>query len=149
MTSSPRWQWLIRAARLDCVPVGNSSAASKPNSAAACSCRRLTVGSSPKTSSPSGASIIARRMPAEGRVTVSERRSISRMAFHTLKPDGQDGFVVWILAHPYKEEDENEVLRRDRSWACLHAGARPGQILAQVQPRARPEGALPRGLPQL
>src|SRR5687768_6620767 len=65
----------MRAARLDCVPDGNSRAASKPNVAAARSCRRLTVGSSPNTSSPSSASIIARRIAAEGRVTVSERRS--------------------------------------------------------------------------
>ena len=28
MYSSPRWQWLISAARLDCVPLGKKSAAS-------------------------------------------------------------------------------------------------------------------------
>ena len=38
---------------------------------------RLTVGSSPKTSSPTSASAMARRMAGVGRVTVSERRSIT------------------------------------------------------------------------
>src|SRR5919106_515001 len=40
---------------------------------------RLTVGSSPKTSSPSSADAIAWRMPGPGRVTVSERRSMILM----------------------------------------------------------------------
>src|SRR5438105_587022 len=79
ITSSPRWQWLISAARFDCVPEGNSNAASKPNSSAARSCKRFTVGSSPKTSSPSGASIMARRIAGVGRVTVSERRSTTSL----------------------------------------------------------------------
>src|SRR6266850_516636 len=75
MTPSPRWQWLISAARLDCVPEGKKSASSKPKISAARACSRFTVGSSPKTSSPSSASSIARRMAGVGRVTVSERRS--------------------------------------------------------------------------
>src|SRR4051812_36178369 len=75
MTPSPRWQWLISAARFDCVPDGKKSASSKPKISAARACRRLTVGASPKTSSPSSASIIARRIPAPGRGTGSERRS--------------------------------------------------------------------------
>src|SRR5438067_9416438 len=79
ITSSPRSQWLISAAKFDCVPEGKSNAASKPNSSAARSCRRLTVGSSPKTSSPSGASSIARRIAGDGRVTVSERRSTTSL----------------------------------------------------------------------
>src|SRR5688572_2993572 len=92
IASSPRWQWLMSAARFDCVPEGKSSAASKPKSSAARACRRFTLGSSPKTSSPSSASIIARRMPGEGRVTVSERRSTmaamprSLIAFLALLP---------------------------------------------------------------
>src|SRR5918992_3651374 len=75
ITSSPRWQWLMSAARFDCVPEGKRSAASKPKISEARACRRLTLGSSPNTSSPSSASIIALRIAAEGRVTVSERRS--------------------------------------------------------------------------
>src|SRR5262245_25302860 len=35
----------------------------------------MTVGSSPKTSSPTSATYIALRMPSDGRVTVSLRRS--------------------------------------------------------------------------
>ena len=38
--------------------------------------QRLTVGSSPYWSSPTGAAAIAERIAAVGRVTVSERRSI-------------------------------------------------------------------------
>src|SRR5688572_7955262 len=75
IASSPRWQWLMSAARLDCVPDGKSSADSKPKISAARACRRLTLGSSPKTSSPSSAAIIAWRIPADGRVTVSDRKS--------------------------------------------------------------------------
>src|SRR5574341_1490010 len=58
------------------VPEGTNSAASFPSTCAAISCRRLTVGSSPNTSSPTSASAMARRIPAEGLVTVSLRRSI-------------------------------------------------------------------------
>ena len=41
------------------------------------SCSALTVGSSPNWSSPTSAAAIAARMGAVGRVTVSERRSIT------------------------------------------------------------------------
>src|SRR5215210_24623 len=51
-------------------------AASLPRSSATYSSRRLTVGSSPKTSSPTAAPAIARRIPSVGFVTVSLRRSI-------------------------------------------------------------------------
>ena len=40
------------------------------------SCSALTVGSSPKTSSPTSAAAMAARMASVGRVTVSLRRSI-------------------------------------------------------------------------
>src|SRR5262249_29883032 len=56
-------------------PDGANSAASCPNSAATCSCRPFTLGSSPYTSSPTGAAAIAARMPAVGLVTVSLRMS--------------------------------------------------------------------------
>src|SRR4029434_6060985 len=58
------------------VPEGTYSAASFPSNCAVPSWRRLTQGSSPKTSSPTSASAIARRMPGVGLVTVSLRRSI-------------------------------------------------------------------------
>ena len=58
------------------MPLETSSPASLPSSSAERSSSARTVGSSPKTSSPTSASAIARRMAGEGRVTVSERRSI-------------------------------------------------------------------------
>src|SRR5438552_7062320 len=66
----------MTAARLDCVPDGKKSPASVPKLSARTSWRRLTVGSSPKTSSPTSAFAIAWRMPGDGWVTVSERRSM-------------------------------------------------------------------------
>src|SRR4029453_4187019 len=57
------------------VPVGTYSAASLPVISAARSWSRWTVGSSPNQSSPTSASAIARRIEADGLVTVSERRS--------------------------------------------------------------------------
>ena len=65
--------------RLPIEPDGTNSAASRPKTSAARACSRLTVGSSRNTSSPTSASAMARRIAAEGRVTVSERRSIGGM----------------------------------------------------------------------
>ena len=56
---------------------GRTAPASLPSSAATCASRRRTVGSPSRTSSPTSASAIARRMAAVGRVTVSERRSMT------------------------------------------------------------------------
>src|SRR3990167_4984714 len=75
MYSSPRPQCARMAQRLLCVPVGMNSAASKPSNAANFSCSAFTVGSSPNTSSPRGAAIMAARMAAVGCVTVSLRKS--------------------------------------------------------------------------
>ncbi len=58
------------------LPEGTNSAASLPSSAAARSSSKLMVGSSPNTSSPTSAAAIAWRMPADGLVTVSLRRSM-------------------------------------------------------------------------
>src|SRR5262245_11214984 len=69
------------------VPEGTKSAASLPRISAARSCRRLTVGSSRWTSSPTSASAIARRMARVGLVTVSLRRSIIPFL---LNEDGED-----------------------------------------------------------
>jgi len=76
MYSSPRPQCAINAARLLWVPLGKNNAVSKPKRSATTPWSSLTVGSSPYTSSPTGAAAIAARMPGEGWVTVSLRRSI-------------------------------------------------------------------------
>src|SRR5688572_11103577 len=87
MTSWPGRVCAIKHVRLPIDPDGTKSPASRPNSNAARACSMLTVGSSRNTSSPTSASAIARRMAAEGRVTVSERKSIVGM-----KPyDGREG----------------------------------------------------------
>src|SRR5690349_15625422 len=59
------------------VPDGTNTAASLPSNSATRSSRRLTVGSSRKTSSPTSAACMAARMAAVGFVTVSLRRSIN------------------------------------------------------------------------
>src|SRR5437879_4395680 len=69
------------------VPLGTSRAASLPISSAARACSRLTVGSSPNTSSPSSAADMARRISSEGWVTVSERRSINGVATRYSPPE--------------------------------------------------------------
>ena len=61
--------------RLAMVPEGTSMEASRPKSPAIRSSSSLTVGSSRKTSSPTSALAIASRMPAEGLVKVSDRKS--------------------------------------------------------------------------
>src|SRR6185369_15940971 len=74
-TSVPRVASTRIASWFAIVPEGTYSAASLPSSPAANDSRRLTVGSSPYTSSPTSASAIARRISGVGLVTVSERRS--------------------------------------------------------------------------
>src|SRR5215469_17751371 len=78
MNSSPRAQCAIRPARLDWVPEEKNRPASWPVISAKRACSALTVGSSPKTSSPTSAAAMRSRMAAVGRVTVSLRRSIKR-----------------------------------------------------------------------
>src|SRR5690349_1319718 len=63
------------------LPVGTHRAHSLPSISATRSCKRLTVGSSPYTSSPTSASAIALRMPGVGFVTVSLRRSRRSMRY--------------------------------------------------------------------
>ena len=77
MISPPRGTWAISETRLAIVPELTNRPASLPSSAAARSSRALTVGSSPKTSSPTSAAAMAARIAAVGFVTVSERRSRS------------------------------------------------------------------------
>ena len=57
-------------------PVGVQSAASTPSRSATRAWSAARVGSPSRTSSPTSAPAIASRMAGEGRVTVSERRSI-------------------------------------------------------------------------
>ncbi len=75
-TSSPGCVCVLTAIWFDMVPDGTNRPASLPSRSATDSSRRLTVGSSPKTSSPTSAAFIAARIPAVGRVTVSLRRSM-------------------------------------------------------------------------
>ena len=77
MTSSPGRVRARSAAWFAIVPVGSQSAASLPNSPATCSCRRLMVGSSPYWSSPDLGAGHGLPHPGDGRVTVSDRRSIT------------------------------------------------------------------------
>src|SRR3954451_9653166 len=72
---------------LPMVPVGTNTAASFPRRPASSISSSATVGSSPKPSSPTAASAIARRMAADGLVTVSERRSTrSGIGAHGIGP---------------------------------------------------------------
>src|SRR3712207_3938302 len=68
------------------VPVGQNSAASCPNIRATEASSALTVGSSPKTSSPTTAAAIAARISSVGLVTVSDRRSATQ---HLRDEEGQ------------------------------------------------------------
>jgi hypothetical protein len=77
MISSPERALIATPIRLPMVPLGRKTEAALPRRAAATSSSRFTVGSSPNTSSPSGAVVIARRISGVGCVTVSERRSIA------------------------------------------------------------------------
>ena len=87
----PRGTWASTLTRLPIVPLATKRAASLPSSSAARSWRALTVGSSPKTSSPSSASAIARRMAGLGRVTVSDRRSMLPSDIPTIVPCPSEG----------------------------------------------------------
>src|SRR6186997_1082524 len=75
MYSSPRAQWVMTPIKFDCVPEGTNNAASKPSISATSASSALILGSSPNTSSPTGAAAIAARIAAVGRVTVSLRKS--------------------------------------------------------------------------
>src|SRR2546423_8011625 len=76
-TRPPRGVCARIAVRLAMVPLGVRHAAAFPSTAAAYSSRARTVGSSPYTSSPSRAVVIARRIAGVGSVNVSLRSSIT------------------------------------------------------------------------
>ena len=80
-TSSPGRVSVPRQTWLAMVPEGTKRPASLPSSSATVACSRLTVGSSPKTSSPTSARAMAARMASVGLVTVSERRSMGVTRF--------------------------------------------------------------------
>src|SRR5918998_5928859 len=84
-TSSPLSVFTWTPIWLVIVPEGAYTAASLPRRPATYSSNLFTVGSSPKTSSPTGASSIARRMASVGRVTVSLRRSITVYLHHVVR----------------------------------------------------------------
>ena len=77
MSTSPGRPCSLRAIWFAIVAVGRKSARSWPSSSATRSCSSLTVGSSRICSSPTTAAAMAARIPGVGRVTVSERRSIT------------------------------------------------------------------------
>src|SRR5215213_9181995 len=87
-TSSPLFVFTWTPTWLVIVPEGAYRAASLPSRSATYSSNRFTVGSSPKTSSPTGASSIARRIPSVGRVTVSLRRSITAYLHRVVRAPG-------------------------------------------------------------
>src|SRR5215471_9061864 len=88
ITSRPDGARASTASRLPIVPVATNTAACLPIRSAARASRRLMLGSSPKTSSPSSASAIARRMSGPGMVSVSDRRSTGLVTGAILPPPG-------------------------------------------------------------
>ena len=68
------------------VAVGRKIASSCPSKCAARSSSSFTLGSSRRCSSPTAAAAIAARIPFEGLVAVSERRSITRASLPTCLP---------------------------------------------------------------
>src|SRR5215211_8497411 len=75
-SSSPGWDRIFSAIWFAIDAVGRYTASSCPSNSAARRSSSSTVGSSRFCSSPTTAAAIAARMPALGRVAVSERRSI-------------------------------------------------------------------------
>ena len=69
---------------LPIAPLATNRPASLPSSSAARSWSAWTVGSSSKTSSPTSAAAIARRISSVGFVTVSERRSMSPLGWSVM-----------------------------------------------------------------
>src|SRR2546427_127076 len=90
-TSWPARVWLTTETRLPIVPDATKRPAALPSRSAAIASRRLTVGSSSQTSSPTSARAIASRISGVGRVRVSERRStMSCTGFRLVSPLGPE-----------------------------------------------------------
>src|SRR4051794_20776186 len=139
MYSSPRPQWLMIATRLPWVPLLTNSAASLPSSPAILSCSALTLGSSPKTSSPTSAAAIAARIAVVGRVTVSLRRSTpfiqtpQKVFQQRMTVLGQDRFRMELNAL------ERRLRRRELAMAHAHdlavvGGRRDVEVVRQRRP---------------
>jgi hypothetical protein len=115
-------QWDMSAHKLLCVPEGMKSAASLPNMLAMRACKASTVGSSPNTSSPTGAACMASRMAGVGRVTVSLRKIDARCK--------SNGFMVMVfkkfasMAWPCSVRDGLRVKLHALEWASCGV-ARP------------------------
>src|SRR2546423_10498144 len=110
-TSAPGRVWSLTAIWFPIEPVGTKSAASFSKTSAARSCRRLTVGSSPYTSSPTSASAIARRIEGVGFVTVSLRKSIIRSF--------QQSAISFQLSDESREDFVREKRARAREAQCV------------------------------
>ena len=162
IVSWPRARWPSWATRLPWVPDETNKPASLPSRSAARSSRAITVGSSPKTSSPTSALAIARRIASVGRVTVSERRSIRRIAAESTaspRPGARDRRSaigeVWPVARLPATLAIGEVgpvaktRLKQRLWACgapdlLPTGWRPAAPRMDRRPRrlAKPDSTL-------
>src|SRR5438445_13188002 len=111
-TSWPARVWLTTETRLPIVPDATKRPAALPSRSAAIASRRLTVGSSSQTSSPTSARAIASRISGVGRVRVSERRSTTSctgsLLASPLGPEPLDGapapLGVAVLARELAEE---------------------------------------------
>src|SRR3954453_10496490 len=84
ISSVPRAPRITSAISFAIVAVGTYTAASWPSSAAVRRSSSVTVGSSNHCSSPTSARAIASRIAADGRVIVSDRRSIISLRLHRL-----------------------------------------------------------------
>src|SRR3990172_1678512 len=145
MISSPRPLVCVSiATRLLMVPEAQKRAASLPRLSAAISSRWGTVGSSPRTSSPTSARYIASRIARVGWVTVSLRRSMmSTLAPRRGVRRRRGGCRFVEPSHPPRERarppvvDERSVDRDQRHHA--HHGIREERLVgaAQVAKRQR------------
>jgi hypothetical protein len=71
-TASPGWVCVRIATALHIAPLGRKTPASFPSNSATIAWSRLVVGSSRRCSSATSASAMARRIPGDGLVRVSE-----------------------------------------------------------------------------
>src|SRR3990170_4482359 len=94
MTSSPGLVKDLKQTWLPIVPEGTKSAFCFPKRKATISSNFITVGSSPKTSSPTSASAMAFLISLEGRVTVSLLKSMNLLCS-----------ILLLLLRPHSRED--------------------------------------------
>ena len=153
MYSEPRTsQCTPTAMRLPIVPLGTNTAASFPKISAMRRSNASTVGSSPKTSSPTSASAIALRMRAVGFVTVSDRRSTTRTSAGETPPtEGPTAAVLAPTAAVLALAAATSVAAAEAAAVAKGAstGGREGDASASPRrrftPRARGDGGSRRG----